>query len=186
MKKNKSKSDPKPSKKATNKDARKVARKELGTNLSAKFKEVIQSLGHEADVIAKDIEKASKFLSKKLSDKKIKKDAASASLIKTLDSAIEQVKEKNSETASTPSQVENMKEKAVTVNTRKWAPVAKTPASEEPVKRRSRPVVKSPAESLKATPSSTARRGASKSNKAVEKEPVPSSDTTTQSEETKE
>lgn len=110
MKKNKEKSE---DKKASKKDSQKVARKELETSLGNKFKEVIKSLGYEAELIAKDIEKAGKLLAKRLSDRNDKKgkesgksknkgkevevDKRKSSLIKQLDAAIEEVKAKNAD-----------------------------------------------------------------------------------------
>jgi hypothetical protein len=101
MKKSKEKSSDKSSKK----DIKKVARKELQSSLSARFKEVIESLGHEAEMIAEDIEKAGKLFSKKLTGKKNKvSDKNSSKLLKKLDSAIEEVKAKQDHTANAPAQ----------------------------------------------------------------------------------
>jgi len=154
MKKSKPKSDNKSSKKDTKKDARKVAQKELGSNLSAKFKEVIEGLGHEAEVIAKDIEKASKFLSKKISGsgKKIKKDAASSSLIKTLDSAIEEVKEKQNETE------EKSAVKSQPVNTRRKSTTATPVGTELDEKQKTSSARKPSASAAKASTPAAAKR----------------------------
>lgn len=158
MKKTKGKSEQKTDKKAEKKDAKKVARKELSSNLSAKFKEVIQSLGHEAEVIAKDIEKAGKFLSKKLSDKKIKKNAASSSLIKTLDSAIAQVKDQNPESGIDAAKGDVTSDKPKTASTRRKTVAAGAEAPQSEPARKTRAVRKPSQPGTEKVSASTTRR----------------------------
>jgi hypothetical protein len=161
MKKSKVKSEKKSPKKDNKKDVKKAAQKELGSSLSAKFKEVIEGLGHEAEVIAKDIEKASKFLSKKISvsGKKAKKDAASSSLIKTLDSAIEEVREKHQDAVEKPVKVESTPAKAQPVNTRRRATAAKSTETPEVEKTKTSPARKPTTDTVKASTPTTAKRG---------------------------
>ena len=131
MKKEKEKSQQKKDKKETEKTVKKANRKQLESSLSDKFKEVIKSLGHEAEVIAKDIERAGKLLARRLSDKLEKKDKKGNedfkkgdSLLKKKDLAIESIKSKKPESGS----------KAIASKKRVSKPVVKPVAGQKPSK----------------------------------------------------